>query len=104
MTIEEFLFHKVSGRRSRTECLHDILIVAKGGLKRTVIMEAARLSWIPMNKLLNVAEAAGLIEAVEVVRRGLRGRTGAAGWKTTDKGLKYAKGVYDNWKLLQEVG
>lgn len=102
--MDEFLFYGTGVRRNRTEQLYDILIVAKDGLGKTRIMYKAHLSWIPMGKLIKLAEAEGLIEEVEVPKYALRGRRGSlTGWKTTEKGLKYAKDVYDNSKLFQEA-
>ncbi len=101
--MEEFLFYKTGVTRSRNESLHDLLIVAKDGLRRTRIMYGANLSWNPMLKMLKSAEAAGLIREVDGPRHGRYGnRNSAIIWKTTEKGLRYAKNVHDNFKLLQE--
>ena len=68
LTMDEFLFYKVGRRRSRTESLHDLLVVAKNELKRTKIMHEANLSWRSMTELLKFAEDAGLIEEVAVLQ------------------------------------
>jgi len=102
--MDEFFFYKTGVTRSRDESLHDLLITAKDGLKRTRIMYGANLSWNPMLKMLKLAEAAGLIEEVEEPRYGRYGkRSPAAVWRTTEKGLRHAKIIYDNFKLLQEA-
>ena len=102
--MDEFLFYKVGRRRSRTESLHDLLVVAKNELKRTKIMHEANLSWRSMTELLKFAEDAGLIEEVAVLQYERYGRKKPAiVWKTTEKGLKYAKNIYDNSKRLQEA-
>ena len=58
-----------------------------------------------MVELLKFAKAEGLIKEVEVppykLYRSIR--SPAVVWKTTEKGLKYAKDVYDNSKLFQEA-
>ena len=103
MTVNEFLFWKADKkRRDKSESLHDVLIAAKDGLNKTRIMYAACLSYKPMLKLLKSAKAARLIEEVEVPPSYWRKKS-IRGWKTTEKGLKYAQGVYDNAKLLEEV-
>jgi len=96
--MNKFLFYKVGGRRSRTESLHDLLVVAKDGLKKTRITYEATLDWYQMVELLKFAKAEGLIEEVEVPQYELYGskRSPAVIWKTTEKGLSYAKNIYDN--------
>ncbi len=96
--MDKFLFYKVGGRRSRTESLHDLLVVAKDGLKRTRIASEAILTWYIMIDLLKFAKAEGLIEEVEVPHYELNWSkpSPAMVWKTTEKGLKYAKNIYDN--------
>ena len=71
--MDEFLFYKVGGRRNRTESLHDLLVVAKNGLKKTRIMHEANLTWYLMIELLKFAEAAELVEEVEVPKYELYG-------------------------------
>jgi len=94
--MDEFLFYKVGRRRSRAECLHDLLVVAKDGLKKTRIASEATLNWYQMIELLTFTE--GLIKEVEEppykLYRSIR--SPAVVWKTTEKGLKYAKNIYDN--------
>ena len=102
MRMEEFLFYKMGRQRNRSESLHDLLIAAKSGLKKTRIMYGASLSWALMEKQLKFAEAAGLIEEVEIPPSYSRKKP-TRGWKTTKKGLKYAQNVYDNSKLLEEA-
>jgi len=96
--LDKFLFYKVGGRRNRTEILHDLLVVAKDGLKKTKITSEAILTWYLMIDLLKFAKAEGLIEEVEVPPYELYGsiRSPTVVWKTTEKGLKYAKNIYDN--------
>ena len=96
--MDVFLFYKVGGRRIRTESLHDLLVVAKDGLKKTRIAYEATLNWYQMVELLKFAKAEGLIEEVEAPLYELYGsiRLPAVVWKTTEKGLKYAKNIYDN--------
>jgi len=102
--MEEFLFHKAVRRRERKESLHDLLVTAKNGLKKTRILHGANLTWSTMIELLKSAESTGLIEEVEVPRYEQYGiKKPATVWKTTEKGLKYAKNIYDNSKLLEEV-
>ena len=67
-------------------------------------MYAFNLSWGPLTKYLKRAEARGLIEKVEVPRYEERGsKKPTIIWRTTEKGLKYAQGVYDNSKIFQEI-
>ena len=96
--MHKILFYKVGGRRSRTESLHDLLVVAKDGLKKTRTASEAILTWYIMIDLLKFAEAAGLIKEVEVSKYELYGsiRSPAVVWKTTEKGLSYAKNIYNN--------
>ncbi len=54
-----------------------------------------------MTKLLRTAEEAGLIEEVKVLDYERYGRKRPAiVWRTTEKGLAYAKGVHENYQLL----
>jgi len=100
--MDEFLFWKAGKkRRDRSESLHDLLIVAKDGLVKTRIMYGACLSYNPMLKLIKSAKAAGLIVEFDIPPSYWRKKS-IRGWKTTEKGLKYAQGVYDNAKLLEE--
>lgn len=104
MTMDEFLFYKTGGRRDRDESLHDLLITAKNGLKKTRILYGANLTWSTMIELLKFAKAEGLIEEVEVPRYEQYGiKKPAFVWRTTEKGLKYAQNIYDNSLLLEEV-
>ena len=66
--MDKFFFYKVGGRRNRTEILHDLLVVAKDGLKKIKITSEANLTCYLMINLLKFAEAAGLIEEVEVLQ------------------------------------
>ncbi len=102
MIFGEFLFYKLGRRRDKSESLHDLLVTAKDGLMRTRIMYGANLSWDPMVKLFNFAKAAGLIEEVEISPSYWRKKP-FRGWKTTKKGLEYAKNVYDNFELFKEA-
>ncbi len=103
--MDEFIFYKVGGRRNRTEILHDIFVVAKDGLKKTRIASEATLNWYQMVELLTFAEAEGLIKEVEVppyeLYRSIRSPDVV--WKTTEKGLKYAKNIYYNRARILEV-
>ena len=103
--MDKFLFYKVGRRRNRTEIMHDILFVAKDGLKKTRIASEATLNWYQMVELLKFAKAEGLIKEVEVppyeLYRSIR--SPAVVWKTTEKGLKYAKNIYDNRARILEV-
>ncbi len=96
--MDEFIFYIVGGRRNRAECLHDLLVVAKDGLKKTRIASEAALNWYQMIELLTFTEAEGLIKEVEEPSYKLYRsiRSPAVVWKTTEKGLKYAKNIYDN--------
>lgn len=102
--MEEFLFDDLRGRRNRTERLHDMLVVAKKGLKRTRILSGANLSWAPMMDLFKEAQEAGLIEEIPAPsgRRWYRKGQPDTVWKTTEKGLKYVRSVYDASKLLRK--
>jgi len=101
MTFGEFLFHVTKRRRDKAESLHDILVAAREGLKKTKLMYATNLSWAPMFKLLKLAEARGLIEEVEAPPHQRHWKKGPTlVWKTTPKGLEYAKTVYDNYKMF----
>jgi predicted transcriptional regulator len=103
--MDECIFYIVGGRRNRAECLHDLLVVAKDGLKKTRIASEATLNWYQMGELLTFAKAEGLIKEVEVppykLNRSIR--SPAVVWKTTEKGLKYAKNIYDNRARILEV-
>jgi len=104
MSKDEFLFFKTGKRRDRAKNLHDLLIAAKDGLKKTRIMYGANLNHTSMTELLKLAEAEELIEEVEArpyKRHWLRKPTLI--WKTTEKGLKHAKNIYDYSKLLLEI-
>ena len=104
MTMEEFLFHKTGIRRGRDEQLHDVLVVAKDGLKRTRVMYESNLGWVSMNELFKSAEAEGLMEEVEAPRRERHWKKKPTiVWKTTEEGLRYAKNIYDNSKLPREI-
>ena len=98
--MEEFKFYKTGWKRNRTEMMHDLLITAKHGDTPTRLMYGTRLAWKPMHEMLRAAEAAGLIEKAMIPPSYSR-KTPSKGWKTTVKGLKYAKSVYDNHKLLE---
>lgn len=105
MTWGKFLFRNNVRLREKTQSMHDFLVVARLGLKKTKIMYAANLSWTSMEKLIVEAEASELIEEIEAPRH-QQYWTGKPTmvWKTTQKGLKYAKVIYDNWKQLKEIG
>jgi len=100
--MKEFFFYKTGRKRSVSEIMHDMLMTAKDGIRRTPLMYGANVSWERMHALLKSAEAAGLIEKFEIQPSYWRKKP-THGWKTTQKGLEYARGVYENHKLLQEV-
>ena len=50
--MDKFIFYKVGGQMTRTESLHDLLVVAKNGLKKTKITSEAILTWYLMIDLL----------------------------------------------------
>lgn len=105
--MDEFIFYKTNWRRNKTEMMHDLLTVAKKGIIPTRLMYGTGLCWKSMHELLKIAKAAGLIEEIEATEELMSKRYWRKKpiivWKTTDKGLKYAKGIYDNYKLLKEI-
>ncbi len=94
-----FFFHRLDRKRDRTERIHDVLIAAKDGEIPSKIMYASSISWAPLQKILKVTEDAKLIVKVDIGDSSWKKRS-TLGWKTTEKGLKYARGVYDNSRLL----
>ena len=55
--MDKLLFYKVGGRRNRTEIRHDLLVVAKDGLKKIKITSEANLTCYLMINLLARARA-----------------------------------------------
>jgi len=98
--MNEFFFYNTSERRNKTEIMHDMLITAKDGIKRTPLMSRTNMCWKLMHELLKVAQDAGLIEEVEIQPAYWRMKP-TRGWKTTEKGLQYARTMYENYKLLE---
>lgn len=103
--MNEFLYYKIVRLRDRNEALHDLLVTAKKGMKKTRVMYGANLSWNLMKKLLLFAEAEGLIKEVEAPKgqRYYRKDKPTMIWKTTERGLEYARDVYDGSKQLEEI-
>lgn len=91
--MNDFLFCNTSRRRNRTEMLHDILVVARNGLCKTRIMSGANISYTPVMKLLGYAQGEGFLEEVEILPSYFRKKH--IGFKTTEKGLEFAKDVFD---------
>lgn len=80
--------------------MHDILIAAKGGLARTNIMYKSNLSWTSLMKYVKLAKDDGLIEDIDDLTSAWRTRS-LIGLRTTEKGLKYARSVYEGSKVFQ---
>lgn len=98
-----FVFYKRGARRDRKQIMHDMLVVASRGGKKSKIMVSCNVSWKILQDMFSEAIEAGYIEEVE--KPGLRRhcyRKPVLVWKTTKKGRRYTQSIYDNYQHVSE--
>jgi len=88
--IREGLKENFKERRGKLEIIADVLLVARGGAKKTGIAHNANVNFIRVGNYLLYLEEKGLIE-----------NTGMSGeYKTTEKGKAFLR---DYWKMKEQL-
>jgi len=94
-------FLAMGGRRNRIQMMHDLLVCAKNGTKKSNIMAPTQIGYKSLMHLLKVAKQSELIEECEIEgkKRFYRGKPIMV-WQTTDKGLEWARRVWEDYALV----
>lgn len=96
-------FNIITKRRNMVQMMHDILVNAKDGCRKTHLQGSQSIQYATVKHLLARTKGAGLIEEIEATHHMIWYRKGKPTfvWKTTDKGLEWARRVWEDHMLVE---